>query len=440
MATIWKDFHIEERNSLKGDKSADCAVVGGGLAGIMTAFELTKRGFKTVLIEADRILSGATMGTTAKITAQHGFIYDKLKRNLSPLSARLYFESNQAAIDKIERLTEEENIDCEFERVPSYIFVSEDNKGLIRERIALAKLKIDSRYVENTCLPFEVKGALRVDNQAQFHPLKFAASLASELEIYEKTPALKIRKTKIETPNGELRARYIVMATHYPVLNFPGLYFLRQHQERSYVLAVKTKSRVNGMYLSENGVSLRDFSEGVLIGGAAHRTGENKNGGCYMRLLKIAEKYFPDGEILYSWSNQDVMTHDGLPFIGRYSWFYPDMFVATGFNKWGMSLSSVASDLIPDLIEGKENRFERLYTPQRLKLFAALSDFLTDAGYSVRGLASGLCTSGERRCSHLGCRLYENPDEDTLECPCHGSEFTKAGEVIFSPAKKHLKG
>ncbi len=438
MSTLWQSEEIPTWEVLSENISTECLVIGGGLAGIMTAFELEKRGFQTVLIEADRILSGATKGTTAKITAQHGFIYNKLMSSINPLSARLYYDSNTRGIDKIERLVKEENIDCDFKRVPSYIFASENEELLSRERITLAKLRIHGEYTNEAPLPFSVKGAIKFENQAQFHPLKFALKLAEKLKIYEKTPALKIHKTQVEAPKALINARYIINCTHYPILNFPGLYFLRQHQERSYILAVKTQKRVDGMYLGENGISLRDFSEGVLLGGEAHRTGENKKGGCYKYLESLAEKYFPQGEIIYSWSNQDVMTQDFLPFIGRYSLFYPNMFVATGFNKWGMSLSAVASELIPDLIEGKENEFEKLYTPQRLNFCAAAPKFLADVSYSVKGLVSGLFASKERKCSHLGCRLHENPDEGTLECPCHGSEFTRAGEVIFSPAKKRL--
>ena len=440
MSTLWQSIDIPKREPLKGEIYTECAVIGGGLAGIMTAFELKKRGFEVVLIEADRVLSGATKGTTAKITAQHGFIFDKLQSKISPLSARLYFESNKEAIDKIERLIFEENIDCDFERVPSYIFSTEDTDSLIKERMALARLRIDTTYVTKTGLPFSVNGAIRLENQAQFNPLKFASALSENLKIYEKTPALKISTEGVKTPEGFIHAKYTVICTHYPVENFPGLYFLRQHQERSYLLAVKTEKRVGGMYISGNGVSLRDYPEGVLIGGEAHRTGKNKKSGCYMELQSLAKKYFPEGEIVYSWSNQDVMTHDRLPFIGRYSMFTPNLFVATGFNKWGMSLCAVASALIPDLIEGKENRYEKLYTPRRINFLAALPDLLVDVGYSVKGLISGLFSEKEKRCSHLGCRLKENPEEGTLECPCHGSEFTRAGEVIFSPAKKPLKG
>lgn len=437
MGTIWENTDISESEELLGEISTECVVLGGGLAGIMTAYELQSRGCEVVVLEADRILSGATKGTTAKLTAQHGLIYGKLMEKHSPLFARLYHDSNTEGIDKVETLVHRENIDCEFERVDSYYYETLDAEPLLEEKEALDKLGIEAEFSEKTSLPIFVSGALCMKGQARFHPLKFASHLAKSLKIYEKSPAIGIKNSRVITPKGKVSAKYIVNCTHYPVVNFPGLYFLRQHQERSYLMAVKTDKRVGGVYLGGDGHTLRDYSEGVLIGGEAHRTGKGK-GGCYQRLACFAKKCFPQGEIAASWSNQDCITHDGLPFIGRYSVFRDNMFVATGFGKWGMSLSAVSSILIPDLIEAKANKYEKLYTPRRVNIIAAAPKLITDVGYSVAGLTKGFFGKKEERCSHLGCKLSPNTDENTLECPCHGSQFTRAGEVVFSPAKKPL--
>ena len=440
MSTLWQDVELKKRDRLYGKTKADCTVIGAGMAGLMTAFELEKRGFSVVVLEAGRTASGATAKTTAKITAQHGPIYDKLTSKHGLSSAKLYFESNTQGIDKYERLIREMNIDCDFKRMPAYIYGKNSAYEIRKEAQAADKIGAMYKYTSRTSLPFEVKGALRFENQAQFHPLRFVKAICENLQIYENTPVIDIEDGKVTTMQGEVQTHYRVNTTHYPIINLPGLYFLRQHQERSYCVGVKTEKRLDGMYLGIDEVkSFRNYEEGIIIGGEKHRTGNNSEGGCLCRLRDFANKCYPKGELVSEWSNQDAMTHDGVPFIGRFSVFAPRMFVATGFNKWGMSLSSVASDLIADLICGKKNEYEKLYTPNRVKLRASFSSFAVDAGYSVKGLAEGLLSSKEKRCTHLGCRLKENKDEGTLECPCHGSQFDRDGRVVFSPANKDIR-
>ncbi len=439
MSTLWQNVEFEKRERLYGEVKADCTVIGAGMAGLLTAFELQKRGFSVMVLEAGRVCSGATARTTAKITAQHGLVYDKLIRKQGFREAKLYFESNTRGIDKYEKLIREMNIDCDFRRVPAYIYGRFSDYDIRKEAQAADRIGAMYKFTDKTSLPFQVKGALKFENQAQFHPLRFLKAISEKLRIYENTPVIDIEDGKVTTMQGVVNTHYIVNTTHYPIINLPGLFFLRQHQEKSYCIALKTKERLDGMYLGIDEVkSLRSFEEGIILGGEGHRTGENLNGGCLCRLREFAEKCYPEGEIISEWSNQDAITHDGVPFIGRFSRFAPRMFVATGFNKWGMSLSSVASDLIADLICGKKNEYEKLYTPSRVKLRASISSFAVDVGYSVKGLAEGLVSSKEKRCTHLGCRLKENKDEGTLECPCHGSQFDESGHIVFSPANKDI--
>lgn len=439
MATVWENANFTQRESLRGITAADCTVIGAGLAGIMIAYELQQRGFSVVLLEADRIAAGATARTTAKITSQHGIIYSKIARKIGKDHAKLYFESNQSAIDRFEEIIGRERIDCDFRRVPAYLYSTKGSYELLREEMYAALGGAKCSYTRDTELPFEVRGALRVENQAQFHPLKFLQALSKGLQIYEKSPVTGIEENRVLTAQGEVRTQYIINACHYPFINFPGCYFLRQHQERSYLVALKTEKRLDGMYLDiDNGHTLRSFEGGILVGGEKHRTGKNAKGGCYCRLENFAKDLFPNAQITHSWSNQDVITHDGLPFIGRFSRKYPKMYIVTGFNKWGMSLSSVASMLIPDLICSKANDYEKLYTPERMNIRAGAGEFLKDAGYSAVYLFSGLLSKKERKCTHLGCRLQKNPDENTWECPCHGSQFDLKGRVNFSPAKRNI--
>lgn len=439
MKTIWEDVQFPPRERLIGRDVADCTVIGAGMAGLMVAWELQQRGFGVVVLEASRICSGATMRTTAKITAQHGLIYDKLIRQQGEDIAKLYYESNIRAIDKYEKIVREKAIDCDFKRFPSYLYGKKSVFDIVRETAAAEKINAKCAFTQDTGLPYSVKGALRFNDQAQFHPLKFLRSIAKDLIIYENTPVIDIEDGKVSTALGEVTTHYIINTTHYPIINLPGLYFMRQHQERSYAMAVRTDEELDGMYYGvDDDRSLRSFRGGVIIGGEKHRTGNNQKGGCLCKLKDFAKSCYPEAEVLCMWSNQDAMPHDSVPFIGRYSRFTPRMFVATGFSKWGMSLSAVASELIADLICGKSNDYEKLYTPSRVRLKAAAGSFAVDVGYSVRGLCAGLAGKKEQRCTHLGGRLHKNADEGTWECPLHGSQFDSQGHVIFSPAQENI--
>lgn len=439
MQSLWQDVNFEKQNRLYGTQVADCTVIGAGMAGLLTAYELQKRGFGVIVLEAGRLGCGATAHTTAKITAQHGLKYDKLIRKHGLSAAKAYFESNTRGINKYEKIVRELSVHCDFSMIPAYVYGRHSLEEIEKEALAADKIGAMYRLTKETSLPFQVRGALRFENQAQFHPLKFLKAITKNLVIYENTPVIDMEDGKVTTMEGEVRTHYIVNTTHYPIINLPGLYFLRQHQEKSYCVAIKTDRKLDGVYLgADEDRSFRSFPQGLIVGGESHRTGENRNGGCLCRLKEKALEYYPEAEITAAWSNQDAMTHDTLPFIGRYSAFAPRMFVATGFGKWGMSLSAVASEVIADLICDRKNDYEKLYSPQRVKLRAAFASFAVDAGYSVKGLVKGALSSKDNRCTHLGCRLQENKDEGVLECPCHGSQFDRNGRVQFSPAKKNI--
>lgn len=418
----------------------DVIVIGAGMAGLLTACYLQKEGKAVLVLEAKEVASGQTGRTTAKITSQHGLKYSKMIKDVGWMKTKLYAMANQQAIEEYEKLVQELDIDCGFKRAPAYLYTLKD-PSLVREEAKVASaLGIDAAFTEETELPFPVKGAVVFRNQAMFTPMKFVERIASELNIREYTKVIKVRGNKVVTHDETLTADHIVVATHYPIINVPGFYFLRQHQERSYVLALAGCKEIEGMYIGidENGFSFRQEGKYLLFGGSSQRTGKNKIGNAYNALSKMADIYFPDGKEEIRWSAQDCMPHDGIPFIGRYSVFTPNLYVATGFQKWGMTTSMVAAQILRDEICGKENPYKKLFSPQRLNLRAGFRNFVTDVGESIMGLTKGIFHRKGPRCAHMGCELVWNPDEETWDCPCHGSRFGRGGELKDNPAKRRL--
>ena len=414
----------------------EVVVIGGGMAGLLTAFFLQKEGKDVLLLEGKKVASGQTGRTTAKITSQHGLKYSNLIKKVGLAKARLYARANEDAINMYERLIDDEGIECDFERVPAYLYSCRSSKAIEEEANGADCVGIDAFMTRKNQLPFDVKATLCFPRQAQFTPLKFVGAIAGKLEIRENEMVRDIKGHRIITDKEELWADKIVVATHYPFINVPGFYFLRQHQERSYVLALKGNELMDGMYygIDDDGLSLRQEGDRLLLGGGGHRTG--KKGGGFEALIKAREEFFPEAVIDSRWAAQDCMPHDGIPFIGKYSVFTPHMYVATGFQKWGMTTSMVAAELLTDLICGRENPYESLFTPQRFNWAAGIKDFLIDSGESVINLSKGIMS--RPRCSHLGCKLQWNLQERSWDCPCHGSRFDEEGNVLDNPSLKKL--
>lgn len=392
----------KEERERSGNTHWNVIVVGAGLAGILTAYYLKEQGKRVLVLEAKGIASGQTERTTAKITSQHGLKYSKLITDLGEEKARLYAQANEEAIREYERLIRRLNIDCGFEKTSAYLYSTQNTSVLQEEARAAKRLGINAFYTEETELPFSVKGAVCFPDQAQFFPLEFIKRLAGELEIWEHTQVLRVKGHRVIIKDNVLTADKIVMATHYPVKNVPGFYFLRQHQERSYVLALFGCKQMKGMYygIDADGLSFRQADGYLLLGGSSRRTGENTCGRAYDYLVQSAKKYFPESREEMRWAAQDCMPHDGVPFIGRYSWFTPDLYVATGFQKWGMTTAMIAAQLLRDSVCGKENPYEALFSPQRLYVCAGFKNFIKDVGMSTKGLVKGLFV--RPRCSHMG--------------------------------------
>ncbi len=439
--SIWsRTVQIKGKDSLKRDMKVDNVIIGGGIAGILTAYFLKKRGENAVLLEAAKLCGGQTKNTTAKITLQHGLIYDGLIEKIGKKQAGLYAEANRNAIEQYKKIIEEKGIECQFRECSSYLYTQEDEERLIREMKAAECLGIGGEYTVKTELPFPVKGALRFYGQAVFHPLLFLGSIAEEIEAYENTRVLTVNENEVFTENHKIEAKNIIFTTHYPLINVPGFYFIRMHQERSYVLALQNTKQMDHIYygIDEGGLSFRKSDGLLLLGGGSHRTGDNKEGGKYRDLALQAEKLFPGSREVCRWSAQDCMPVDGIPYIGRYAEDRPNWYVATGFHKWGMTGAMAAAQMISALITEGKSRYEEVFTPQRFFLRASAVQLMEEGAESVKGLSKGIFSAAPR-CPHMGCALEWNPDELSWDCPCHGSRFDIHGKVIDNPAQEDLK-
>ncbi|MDP4110321.1 MAG: FAD-dependent oxidoreductase [Bacillota bacterium] len=477
MGSVWAaGSRFPERKALENDMSADVAIIGAGMAGLLTASLLREKGRDVVLIEAERTAGGVTQNTTAKITSQHDLFYDKLISNVGAEKAAMYAAANQEAIEEYAGIIEKNGIDCHFKRLPAYVYSLSNEKKLRDETEAAVKLGIDAEFVRETSLPIPVVGAVRFNNQAQFHPLEFLMPIAEKLTIYEHTKAVDIKDNTVFTEKNKIRADKIVVATHYPFINAPGYYFLRMHQERSYVIAFENAQELDGMYIdeNENGYSFRNFGNLLLLGGGSHRTGKNTDGGLYGKIAAQAAVWYPKAVERYRWSAQDCFSVDEIPYIGRYSESLPDVYVATGFKKWGMTSSMVSAMILSDAITGVKNPYSEVFDPGRFNITASMKNAAADIGESVAGLSKsvfripdaklesvqnghggivehdgrkigvyknqeGAVYAVSARCAHLGCELTWNPDELTWECPCHGSRYDIDGNVINNPAIKNLE-
>lgn len=437
MNSIWTNISLPEYPALPGNCRTEIVVIGGGLAGILTAWHLQQRGKQVLLLEANHIGSGQTLKTTAKITMQHNLIYQHLTKTMGERKAGLYAKANQEAIRDYQTLIQSQNITCDFKSLPAYLYSVNDRELLQKEEWALHNLGIPVSLETQLELPFSIQSALCIPDQAQFHPGKFLAALAPSLTIYENTSVKHVSEHQVITDHGTVTADQIVFACHYPFVNIPGFYFARMYQERSYLLALTNAPLLSGMYLGieKEGLSFRTQDNYLLLGGRSHRTGKIPTENPYQSLADAARHFFPESSIAAHWSAQDCMTLDRVPYIGTFSSVRPYWYVATGFGKWGMTSSMVSARLISDLICGIENPYAEVFSPQRFTPRASISRGLTHMGTVLSKELAGFASSSVR-CPHLGCKLSWNPANSTWECPCHGSEFTSSGHLKNGPAKK----
>ncbi|QLK26511.1 FAD-dependent oxidoreductase [Natrinema zhouii] len=493
-----------EYEPLEDGLEVDVAVIGGGITGLTAAIELREAGRSVAVLESDRIVESTTGHTTAKLTSQHGLIYDTLVSQFGERKARQYADANEAAIDYVEQRIEEADIDCDFRRTEAYTYAaSPDDRGTIRDEVSTAQqVGLPASFVDETPLPFDTAGAVRFDEQAEFHPRKYLLAIAERVHgdgsyVFEETRALEVdpgSPCRVETEHGEVVADDVVVATHFPVLDRAG-YFARMHPHRAYLLAVRVaETPLEGMFYSTDSppATMRTYSpsasasggsddgELLLVGGQSHKPGIDgpPTSERYRRCEAFAREHFDVESIEYRWSTMDYSPVDDVPFIGKIDPLSEHVYVGTGFGGWGMTNGTAAGMILADLIVEDSNPWADVFDPQRFTPKASAKSFLEEnatvggsfVGDRIKSLLATLGADGTadlppgdahvvRRssqpvglyreedgtthavsatCPHMGCLVRWNDAEETWDCPCHGSRFTHEGEVLSGPAVEDL--
>lgn len=342
-SSIWDDClnKVPKYNKLKKDIKTDVCIIGGGITGVSTGYYLFKNNIDFVLLEKNKICNGITKYSTAKITSQHNLIYSDIIKKYGINYAKQYLNANNIALNNIKEIITSEKIDCDFKSQDSYVFTQDMSyiQNINEEYKALTKLGFkDVELLNKVNIPLNTQYALKFKNQAKFNPKKYTLALANIIKdkLYENCHVLKITKKgnsyKIFTSNGNIICNKVIITTHFPIKDIPGFHFLKMYQETSYVIAVDIKdNEFNGMYINvENPtISLRSLKYKehniLLISGNNIKTGDVVEENKYAFLEKIALQMYPDSSVLKKWNTQDCITLDKIPYIGNFSYFYPNV-------------------------------------------------------------------------------------------------------------------
>lgn len=479
MKSIWNEkVRIPDiEKSLDKNIERDIVVIGGGIAGVLTAFRLAKTGHKVTLVEANTLYSGVTQNTTAHIDSLQGFLYSSLIKT-SLEKAQLYYESQKDAISEYEKIVKEFEIECDFRKLNSYMFSVENVSKLIHEYNTLKKIGSDAEYMDiKSLLNFEIEGTIKLPNQAIFNPIDFLEGIPKIFEIIENTRIMKIDvgNMLLHTKKAVIKAEKIVVATGFPIIDIPGWYFIKMFKSQSYAMALEKVENIGAIYQSDidSGLTYRNYKDKLIIGGLDHRSGRVNHENKFHRLRVKAEYSFSTKiRQTHRWNANDCSTFDSIPIVGEVIKNRKDLFVITGFNKWGMANAMIASMVICDAINGVANRYAKLLSPFRKK--TEIGDFISNSFSTVKNLAikplmlttktemdltpgsgdivmyngvkkavykdkEGILYVSEPLCKHLKCQLQFNANACTWDCPCHGSRYDIYGKIIVSPTVENLE-
>ena len=536
MNSYWinSEKNKEKYNKVEKNIETDICIIGGGITGISTAYYLTKENLKVTVLDMGKIGFQTTGNSTAKITSQHGLFYKDLKDSKGEDFARLYYDANEDAIKNIKKIVEKEKIQCDLECQSAYVLAANrEEVQKVKDEVEVVRgfgghaEYLEREDIDKNLLILNPLAAIRFKNQAQFNSYKYTIELAKICKnlganIYENTKVVDVRDEKdyyyLETEDGyKIKAKYLVITTKYPIINIPGFYFMKMYQSTSYGISIPVKEKLfDGMYITSTNpkVSLRmakvdnniikDVVDGnienyakqdkenrkrvkekqnskidneyvLIVVGADHKTGEKTDlSNSYKKLENIAKQIYPQGKVENYWNTEDCITLDKIPYIGKYSNIWENAYVATGFNKWGITTSNIAANIITDMIIGRKNRYEDIFISTRvepvknrqevgnmlketvsslvLKKFelpeSEQASLKNEEGkiIEIEGEKVGAYKDKEGRiytivpkCAHLGCELSWNNLDKTWDCPCHGSRFDYTGKNIYDPAFKNLE-
>jgi glycine/D-amino acid oxidase-like deaminating enzyme/nitrite reductase/ring-hydroxylating ferredoxin subunit len=535
MNSYWinSEKNKEKYNKVEKNIETDICIIGGGITGISTAYYLTKENLKVTVLDMGKIGFQTTGNSTAKITSQHGLFYKYLKDSKGEDFARLYYDANEDAIKNIKKIVEKEKIQCDLECQSAYVLAANrEEVQKVKDEVEVVRgfgghaEYLEREDIDKNLLILNPLAAIRFKNQAQFNSYKYTIELAKICKnlganIYENTKVVDVRDEKdyyyLETEDGyKIKAKYLVITTKYPIINIPGFYFMKMYQSTSYGISIPVKEKLfDGMYITSTNpkVSLRmakvdnniikDVVDGnienyakqdkenrkrvkekqnskidneyvLIVVGADHKTGEKTDlSNSYKKLENIAKQIYPQGKVENYWNTEDCITLDKIPYIGKYSNMWENAHVATGFNKWGITTSNIAANIITDMIIGRKNRYEDIFISTRvepvknrqevgnmlketvsslvLKKFelpeSEQASLKNEEGkiIEIEGEKVGAYKDKEGRiytivpkCAHLGCELSWNNLDKTWDCPCHGSRYDYTGKMLYGPTVKDL--
>lgn len=408
MNSLWlcDDLNTKNFESLNKNISTDVCIIGAGIFGLTCGYYLSKAGLKVTILDKDGISQKTTGHTTAKITSQHGIIYTYLVKTYGEQFAKDYLFANQEAIENIKDIIDTENIKCDFERQSNFVYtINKSEVTKIKKEVdCVNAIGFPANFVTKVGLPFEIAGAIQFKNQAQFNPIKYVYGLCNSIiknggQIYKNTIVYDVKKSDNSfstlSVGGSINSKYVILASHYPFINFPGMYFLKMYQSSSYVIGVDTKKTLfNGMYItsSEPIYSFRTaYYNGkkiLLLGGLGHKTGSFVTyKQSYEALENYAKQLYPNCEILFRWSTRDCITLDKIPYVGSFSSVMSNLYVGTGFNKWGMTSSNVAANIICDMILKKYNKYAYIFDSTRVNPIKNRTEIKNMITESVNSLA-----------------------------------------------------
>lgn len=466
--SIWKDgLDLGKFSNLDKDINVDVLIIGGGMTGVSTLYHLKDSGFKVALVEQNKIGMGVTSNTTGKITYLQDKLYNELLKNFGFDKASLYLKSQKEARDLILSIVEKNDIDCDLENASSYVYTNNENEISMLNDLKKFLEENGIYVLEEDVNLVDSKYMIGVDDTYLFHPLKFIKGMleiCSNGDIYENTSIKKIENVKNKyvcyTDDNKISATWVVIASHYPYFNLPFLFPIKGSLEKSYVSA--SKKRIDNVSLIsyyKPVVSIRKYKDYMIYLGLTDNLINNICDGDNYKLLE--EKILKYGvKPEYVWSNIDIMTNDGLPYIGEIN---HNMYMGTGYNTWGMTNGVLAGKIISDLILNKENKYIELFNPKRVNL-KMFGKGVIDGFYSAVGYAKGYLTSDDNvryekkdgrgiaiykdnkgvehkvyiNCPHMGCSLLFNQRELTWDCPCHASRYDIDGKVISGPANRNI--